>query len=495
MEVATMLDQQQKEAISHAMWRVFDASRSAADSSDVRDCALALLLLKYLSDCNRSVRHATAAPAAEQAWFMPDCADFYALHEARHKAGNGQRIDRALHAIEEANLSLESVFQQIRFDSTAWGNAEQKDRVLSHLLTSFEVHALDFRSWEDAAPEAVAFACDALIKHAAASIGKRGGEFFTPPEVSQLIARLVQAEPGDSVCDPFCGSGTLLLTCSQFANEKPGHQGSCSLYGQEKNGRTWALAKINMVLHGEDDAHLAWGDTLRDPKLLAKGSQALQTFDVVVSCPPFSMRDWGHEDALHDPWHRYRRGVPPRASGDYAFISHMVETLKPETGRMVVVVSHGVLFRGGAEQQIRERLLHENLIDAVIALPPKMLPHTGIPVALLVLRKDKVDDDVLFIDASRSYQHGKVQNALGEEDVARIEHTYHDRREAAKYARRVRIAEIASNDHNLNVARYIDTTDDDEMLDLGDLRAERDQIRAELAHLEARLAELIVEVE
>lgn len=490
-----MLDHQQQKVIGQAMGRVLDASRGAADFSEVRDCALALLLLKYLSDCGRDDRHATAATAVEHAWFMPDGADFYALYEARHKSGNGARIDRALHAIEEANGALQSVFQQIRFDSTAWGNAEQKDRALSHLLTSFAVNALDFRSWGDAAPEAVAFACDALIKQAAASIGKRGGEFFTPPEVSQLIARLVQAKSGNSVSDPFCGSGTLLITCGQFGNQTPGHQSNCTLYGQEKNGSTWALAKINMVLHGEDHAHLAWGDTLRDPKWLTKDGRTLQAFDVVVSCPPFSVRDWGHEDALHDPWRRYRRGIPPRASGDYAFISHMVETLKPETGRMAVVVSHGVLFRGGAEQQIRERLLHENLIDAVIALPPKMFPHTGIPVALLVLRMNKADDDVLFVDASRGYQHGKIQNTLRDEDLARIEHTYRYRKEVAKYARRVTLTEISSNDHNLNVSRYIETNDDDKEIDLRSLRAERAQLRAELACLEAKLDELLKEVE
>ncbi|MGC4061746.1 MAG: class I SAM-dependent DNA methyltransferase [Aquabacterium sp.] len=491
-----MLDHQQKEELSHAMWHVLEASRGAADPSDVRDCALALLLLKYMSDCRRSDRHTTAAPAAECGWFMPDGADFYALLADQHKAGNAQRIDRALHAIEEANHFLEGVSQQLRFDFTAWGNAEQKDRALAHLLSSFAVNTLDFRSWGDSAPEAVAYACDTLIKQTATAIGKKGGEFFTPPELSQLIARLMQAEPGESISDPFCGSGTLLMTCGQLAQQKSGHQGSCSLYGQEKNGRTWALAHINMVLHGENQAQLAWGDTLRDPKFLAKDDgRTLQTFDVVVSCPPFSLREWGHEDALHDPWRRYRRGVPPRASGDYAFISHMVETLKARTGRMAVVVSLGVLFRGGAEQQIREKLLQENLVDAVIALPPKMLPHTAIPVALLVLRKGKADDHVLFIDASLGYQHGKLQNALREDDLARIESAYQRREDFPKYSRRVSLVEIVSNGHNLNVARYIDATDDEETLDLGTLRAERDQIRAELAHLEARMAELIMEVE
>jgi type I restriction enzyme M protein len=207
------------------------------------------------------------------------------------------------------------------------------------------------------------------------------------------------------------------------------------------------------------------------------------------------LRDWGHEQALNDPYQRYLRGIPPRTAGDYAFISHMVETLKADTGRMAVVVPHGVLFRSGAEQQIRKKLLQEKLVDAVIALPAKMLPHTGIPVALLVLRKGAVNDDVLFIDASRGYQHGKIQNTLRDEDLAKIVHTYQHREEMSKYARRVSLAEIASNDHDLNVARYIDMTEDDERINLSDLRVKRDQIRTELQRLEARLAELIKEVE
>jgi type I restriction enzyme M protein len=247
---------------------------------------------------------------------------------------------------------------------------------------------------------------------------------------------------------------------------------------------------MNMVLHGETQYQLEWGDTLRDPKLLGAGGH-LRKFEIVVSSPPFSLKDWGHEGAERDAHQRYWRGVPPRMSGDYAFISHMVETLQPETGRMAVVVTHGVLFRGAAEGQIRERLLQENLIDAVIGLPPKMFANTSIPVAILVLRKGRVDDSVLFIDASRSYQPGKIQNVLRPTDLDLIEDTYLGRRDVSQYARLVTRTEIAANDSNLNVARYVDTTEIESEIDLNALRLERARLTVELENLEAKLAALI----
>lgn len=486
-----MLDAQQHQAIRAAVLSPFHAIRGVADASVFRNHVLSLLLLKYLSDlaysrASQNEQGRDHSPAV----FTKD-SDFYALINARQEADIGKRIDQALTALEVDNPSLQGVFRGISFDSTALGSPEQKKRVLAQLLASFDAAALDFRSADEQAADAVAFACDSLISQVAATSGKQGGEFFTPPEISRLIARLMRAEPGESVCDPCCGSGTLLLTCGRFVRESSSRPGR-NLYGQEKNGSTWALAKINMVLHGAQDAQLAWGDTLLDPKLIANGH--LQTFDVVVSCPPFNLKDWGHESADRDTYRRYSRGIPPRAAGDYAFISHMVETLNPDSGRMTVVVALGVLFRSGAEQQIRERLLQENLIDAVIALPAKMFPHTGIPVALLVLRRKRSDDRVLFIDASRDYQHGKTQNSLREEDLARIECAYLARQDIDRYARAVSLDEILGNDGNLSVARYVAATEEVEAVDLAELRAERAMLKAELEALEVKLATLLKEV-
>ena len=488
-----MLDRQRQDSISAAVWHACDVLRGASDPGDSKDFALAMLLLKYISDISQDRLGPSDEKSGDTHFVVPQGSGFDVLHAAKRQSGNGQRIDKALRAIEGANIGLRGAFQGICFDATALGSLEQKDRVLCRLLESFATDALNFRVNHEDAAEAVAYACDSLIKYVAEISGKRSGEFFTPPEISQLIARLTQPEDGDTISDPCCGSGSLLITCNQQARQISGH-GSCTLYGQEKNGSTWALAKMNMILHGETRHQLEWGDTLRDPKLLAADG-SLRKFEIVVSSPPFSLRDWGHEGAERDIHQRYWRGVPPRAVGDYAFLSHMVETLKPETGRMAVIVSLGVLFRGAAERQIRERLLQENLIDAVIALPAKMFSHTGIPVAILVVRKNKADNSVLFIDASRTYQHGKTQNALRQADLDLIENTYRTRLDVNQYARLVTQTEIAMNDYNLSVARYVDATVAEAQVDLTALRAERAQLKAELASLTAKLATLVDEID
>jgi type I restriction enzyme M protein len=484
-----MLDAKRKSAIDSTVRGAFDLFRDAGEVGSGRDLVLALLLLKYLSD----TQHQHATRAIDNPFVVPAGCDFYSLHAARHEPGNGARINSAFGALETRNAGFGGIFHALDFDATALGNTEQKNRLFSQLLHAFASGgALDFRGAHEVASEAVAFACDSLIRYVAAVVGKRGGEFFTPPEISELMARLMQPDAGESIGDPCCGSGSLLIACSEQARQRSGDRG-CILYGQEKNGGTWALANINMLLHGQTEYQLVWGDTLREPMLRTPDNN-LRRFDVVVSNPPFSLRDWGHEGAEHDAYQRYRRGVPPRAAGDYAFLSHMVETMNPERGRMVAVVSLGVLFRGGAERHIRERLIHENLIDAVIALPAKMLPHTGIPVALLVLRRNKTDEGVLFVDASGSYQHGKTQNLLRPEDMSRIEAAYQARKDDAQYARLVPRDEISASDFNLSVARYIGAVEESTALDLIALRNERAQLKTELTALEEKLSALLEEV-
>jgi type I restriction enzyme M protein len=200
------------------------------------------------------------------------------------------------------------------------------------------------------------------------------------------------------------------MKCGRLIRQRTGSR-KYALYGQEAIGSTWALAKMNMFLHGEDNHRIEWGDTIRNPKLL-DSTASLKHFDIVVANPPFSLEKWGFEGAEADKFSRFRRGLPPRTKGDYAFILHMVETMKPGTGRMAVVVPHGVLFRGAAEGRIRQKLIEENLLDVVIGLPEKLFYGTGIPAAVLVFRKNKADDKVLFIDASRDFEAGKNQNVL-----------------------------------------------------------------------------------
>ena len=215
---------------------------------------------------------------------------------------------------------------------------------------------------------------------------------------------------------------------------------------------------------------------------------------VVTANPPFSLDKWGHDQAENDPFHRFHRGVPPKTKGDYAFISHMIETLKPVTGRMGVVVPHGVLFRGSSEGKIRQQLIEENLLDAVIGLPEKLFYGTGIPAAILIFKKHKSDDSVLFIDASREYQSGKNQNSLSADNIAKIVATYQARANVDKYAYVASLKDIQDNDYNLNIPRYVDTFEEEAEIDLMAVRAERVQLQSELAVLESQMAHYLEEL-
>lgn len=217
-------------------------------------------------------------------------------------------------------------------------------------------------------------------------------------------------------------------------------------------------------------------------------------FDIVASNPPFSLDQWGHDEVEYDKYNRFRRGVPPKTKGDYAFILHMIETLKPNTGRMGVVVPHGVLFRGSTESQIRRQLIEENLLDAVIGLPEKLFYGTGIPAVILVFKKYKTTTNVIFVDASREFKAGKNQNQLGEDNIQRVVDTYRKGQNVDKYAYRATIEEIRSNDYNLNIPRYVDTFEDEKKIDLMAVRAEREKLRAQLASLEDEMTSYLAEL-
>ena len=244
---------------------------------------------------------------------------------------------------------------------------------------------------------------------------------------------------------------------------------------------------MNMFLHGEDNHRIEWGDSIRNPLLLEKDGTALLHFDIVTANPPFSLDKWGHEDASADPYGRFRRGTPPKTKGDYAFISHMIETLKPDTGRMGVVVPHGVLFRASSEGKIRKQLIEENLLDTVIGLPEKLFFGTGIPAAILIFKKHKTDENVLFIDASREFKSGKNQNQLTPKNIQKIIDTYQARETVDKYAYLASLDEITENDFNLNIPRYVDTFEEEAEIDLVAVRTERLQLKSELEALEGEM--------
>lgn len=494
-----MIDKNISQArINKAVWNACDTFRGTVDPSIYKDYVLTMLFVKYLSDVWQDHWEQYQAEHGDhpelirelmknERFVLPADANFYALYERRHEPGNGERIDKALHAIEETNAQkLSDVFQDISFNSNKLGDEKQKNEILKALLEDFHRPELNLRPSRIGRLDIIGNAYEYLIAQFAATSGKKAGEFYTPGEVSELIAELLAPKEGDEICDPACGSGSLLLKCAnQIKNAYHGSK-KFALHGQEAIGSTWALAKMNMFLHGVDNHRIEWGDTIRNPKLLDKDGR-LQLFDVVAANPPFSLDKWGHSSADNDPHGRFRRGIPPKTKGDYAFIQHMVETIKPKTGRMGVVVPHGVLFRASSEGKIRQKLIEENLLDAVIGLPEKLFFGTGIPAAILVFRQDKQDEKVLFIDASREFEAGKNQNRLADENIKKIVENYAARETVDKYAYLADLDEIRENDFNLNIPRYVDTFEEEEEIDLMAVRAERMVLKEKMVALEQEM--------
>lgn len=495
-------------SINKALWAACDTFRGTISADTYKDFILTMLFLKYISDVWQDHYDGYKAKYGDEPelieelmknerFVLPKTASFYTLYEHRHEPGNGERIDQALHAIEEANGTRlkdagKSVFQDISFNTDKLGEEKQKNTILRHLLEDFAKPELNLKPSRVGTLDVIGNAYEYLIKNFAASGGQKAGEFYTPPEVSDLIAELLDPQPGDSICDPACGSGSLLMKCGRKVTTNHGSK-QYALYGQEAIGSTWSLAKMNMFLHGEDNHKIEWGDTIRNPKLLDKNGD-LMLFEIVTANPPFSLDKWGHEEAENDKFSRFRRGVPPKTKGDYTFILHMIETLKPRTGRMGVVVPHGVLFRGSSEGKIRQQLINENLLDAVIGLPEKLFYGTGIPAAILIFKKERSDSNVMFIDASREFKAGKNQNLLAEENIAKIVGVYKTRKSLDKYAYLASLEEIKENDYNLNIPRYVDTFEEEEEIDLLAVRAEREQLKAQLAELEGEMAKYLEEL-
>jgi type I restriction enzyme M protein len=319
-----------------------------------------------------------------------------------------------------------------------------------------------------------------LIEHFASDAGKKGGEFYTPPEVSTLLAKLLQPKKGARICDPACGSGSLLI---RVADEVGDHD--FSLFGQESNGSAWALCRMNMFLHGRDSARIEWGDTLNNPKLLE--GNALKKFDIIVANPPFSLDKWGADYAARDFYCRFHRGIPPRGKADFAFITHMIETSVAGTGKVGVIVPHGVLFRGGSEGKIRQKLIVENLLEAVIGLPSNLFYGTGIPAAILIFNRGKKTSDVLFIDASREFEDSRHQSKLRPQDIEKIVDAYKNFETIDKYTYRSTYDQIKENDFNLSLPRYVDLFEEEEEIDIRAVQAEIERLETELAEVRGEM--------
>jgi type I restriction enzyme M protein len=456
-----------------------------------------MLFVKYLSDLHREKREEyqtryagdpdrVARAMSRERFVLPEECDFPHLFAQRKQPDIGERINKALAAIEDANKSkLEGVFRNIDFNSEAnLGETKERNSRLVHVLEDFNDARLDLRPSIVGQRDVIGDVYEYLIGNFASDAGKKGGEFYTPAEVSRLLATIVAPKDGDRICDPCCGSGSLLIRAGRAVGSD-----NFALYGQELNGATWALARMNMFLHGLDNARIERGDTIRNPKLVE--DDRLMKFNVVVANPPFSLDKWGADTAEHDSYKRFWRGTPPKSRGDYAFISHMVEVMNETDGRMGVVVPHGVLFRGGSEGLIRQRFIEENLLDGVIGLPANLFFGVGIPAALMFFRRNKTNKNVFFIDASREYAEGKNQNKLREEDIAKIVATWCARMSIAKYAHLATPDQVKENDFTLNIPLYVDTFEEEEPVDLAALKVEITQIEAELATTRANLTKAL----
>lgn len=414
---------------------------------------------------------------------LPKGSLFEDIYSLRHKTGNGQRIDSALQAIETSNqLKLENIFYNTSFNTEELGSEQLRDKLLVELLEY--INGLDSLIKENSQFKNYGQLFDYTLNFLSMHSKSSAKPIYTPPELSTLFAALLKPNENDDICDPFCGSGSLLLKLGSIhpmGREK--YATHCKLYGQEVDHNALTIARMNMILNDEDQYLIEWGDTLRNPKLLDKDNNLLK-FDVVASFPPFSVKNWGYEELANDSFNRFHRGMPPKYSGDYAFISHMIETLKPNSGRMAVVVPHGVLFRSGSEQRIRQTLIEDNLLDAVIGLPANLLYSTGIPIVILIFKQNREDKKVLFIDASNDYERSRHRNnTLSKEAVKKIITTFENRDTIEQYSSLATFDEIQNNDFNLNIPRYVDTSDPIEKIDIYKVLAEHSELSDKLARL------------
>ncbi len=485
-----------QDELNKLLWSAADSARGIVDGGVFKDYILAFLFYKYISDIKKAEieklkarygddKDRIALKLKNARFILPDGTSFYDIYERQNADNIGETLNIALRKIEEANDELRDIFTVDFNNQSILGQTAQRNKMIRDMLNDF--NKVDLSQVDG---DLLGNAYMYLIERFGSDAGKKAGEFYTPKAVASLLARLAMPKAGDRICDPTCGSGGLLLLAGEEV-EKRGSR-DYSLYGQEKTGATYNLARMNMFLHHKDSARLEWGDTLNNP--LLKDGDKLMRFDVIVANPPFSLDKWGEKHLENDVYGRFDRGMPPASKGDYAFISHMIATAKEKSGRVAVIVPHGVLFRGAAEGRIRQALVRENLLDAVIGLPAGLFQTTGIPVAILIFDKSREAGganenrkDVLFIDASKEFVAGKNQNTLSAEQSDKIFNTYKDRAEIEKYSHLATPEEIEENDYNLNIPRYVDTFEEEAEVDLSAVKSDIAKLESELSDVQKQM--------
>jgi len=436
-----------------SLWKSCDELRGGMDASQYKDYILTLLFVKYVSDKAKTDPNSLIE--------VPAGGSFDDLVTFKGDKEIGDKINKAIGKLAEAN-DLQKVIDLADFnDEEKLGKGKEMQDRLTNLVAIFQ--DLDFRGSRAEGDDLLGDAYEYLMRHFATESGKSKGQFYTPAEVSRVMAKLIGITPDTpysaTVYDPTCGSGSLLL---KVADEAP-H--GLTIYGQEKDNATWALAKMNMILHGNEIADIRKGDTITSPQFLK--NDKLETFDFLVANPPFSTKSWGN--GLDKDYGRFEFGMPPAKNGDYAFLLHMLKSLK-STGKGAAILPHGVLFRGNAEGQIRKEIVRRGYIKGVIGLPANLFYGTSIRACILVLDKQGASgrDGIFMIDASKGFVKDGAKNRLRPRDMHKIVDVFNKQAEVDRYSRVVPLSEVADpkNDYNLNISRYIDSSEPEDIQDL-----------------------------
>jgi type I restriction enzyme M protein len=420
--------------------------------------------------------------------FIPERARWSAIKEQTEDIGAA--INKAFVVLEQENSVLEGVLTTVDFND--------KDRLPDSVLEKLIQHYTDLKlgneNLEDA--DLLGRAYEYLIRQFADDAGKKGGEFYTPREVVQLLVRILDPQSGDRVYDPACGSGGMLIySAEHIRKEDQDRMENISLFGQERNLNTWSIAKMNMFLHDLYDAQIKRGDTFTEPLFLEDGGK-LQQFDRVIANPMWNQSYAKSDIKESQAYNRFNYGFPPKNSADWAWVQHMLASANRD-GKVGVVLDNGVLFRSRSEGKIRKKVLKEDLIEAVIALPSNLFYNTSSPGCILMLNKNKPaerKDKVIFIYGEEDYEEGSSQNFLREKDLEKILDAYHNFEDIEKYCRVADMEEIERNDFNLNVPRYVDTTEEEEPVDVEEVLTELDQLEKERDEIESEMMSYLKEL-
>lgn len=494
--MATAEDQITLSQLESHLWEAANILRGPVDAADFKTYIFPLLFFKRVSD----VYDEEFQTALEESGGDQEYAEFPENHrfqipegchwrDVRAKTADvGQAIQHALRGIEKANPNtLYGIFGDAN-----WGN---KERLADELLNDLIEHFSRLTLSNAAVPQDVlGQAYEYLIKKFADQTNKKAGEFYTPRSIVRLMVNILDPQEGDTIYDPACGTGGMLLEAVHHVREAHGNPRMLwgKLYGQEKNLTTSAIARINLFLHGTEDFQIVRGDTLRDPAFF-EGDHLAQ-FDCVIANPPFSLQKWGEDRWASDPWGRNFAGVPPQKSGDFAWVEHMIKSMAPVTGRMAVVLPHGVLFRMGVEGRIRKAILEMDLLEAVIGLGPNLFYGTGLAACILVFRARKPAErkgKVLIADASKLFRRGRNQNTLEDEHAEQVFAWYWDYADVDGAARVVGLKEIEQNDWNLNISRYVEPVLEEETISVADAVANLKEALEEAYAAEDRLKALL----